>query len=116
MLDIKTETETCGIEDLQEPDSPIEQSSSGGTSNGNGLVCVVCGDQATGRHYGSPSCNGCKGFFRRTIRRNYTYTCRFNGNCKIDRHNRAVCRACRYMRCINFGMKVDGKIFKIFKA
>jgi hypothetical protein len=107
MLDIKTETETCGIEDLQEPDSPIEQSSSGGTSNGNGLVCAVCGDQATGRHYGSPSCNGCKGFFRRTIRRNYTYTCRFNGNCKIDRHNRAVCRACRYMRCINFGMKVD---------
>jgi hypothetical protein len=104
MLDVKSEVESNGNDDLQEADSPPEQSS--GTSS-NGLICVVCGDQATGRHYGSPSCNGCKGFFRRTIRRNYTYTCRFNGTCKIDKHNRAVCRACRYMRCINFGMKVD---------
>ncbi|KHN77779.1 Nuclear hormone receptor family member nhr-35 [Toxocara canis] len=75
--------------------------------NGGELLCVVCGDQATGKHYGTIACNGCKGFFRRTIRRSYKYTCRFNGNCTIDKHNRAVCRACRYMRCINAGMKVD---------
>ncbi|CAD5233879.1 unnamed protein product [Bursaphelenchus xylophilus] len=77
-----------------------------GTSSGN-LVCLVCGDTATGRHYGSVACNGCKGFFRRTIRRNYKYSCRFSGNCQIDKHNRAVCRACRYARCIRYGMKVD---------
>ncbi|KAI1722930.1 ligand-binding domain of nuclear hormone receptor domain-containing protein [Ditylenchus destructor] len=71
------------------------------------LTCLVCGDVATGRHYGSVACNGCKGFFRRTIRRGYKYSCRFNGNCQIDKHNRAVCRACRYARCIHFGMKVD---------
>uniref|UniRef100_A0A914C5D3 Uncharacterized protein n=1 Tax=Acrobeloides nanus TaxID=290746 RepID=A0A914C5D3_9BILA len=71
------------------------------------LSCVVCGDIATGRHYGTVACNGCKGFFRRTIRRSYKYACRFNGICKIDKHNRAVCRACRYNRCIKFGMKVD---------
>uniref|UniRef100_A0A915BGI0 Nuclear hormone receptor family member nhr-35 n=1 Tax=Parascaris univalens TaxID=6257 RepID=A0A915BGI0_PARUN len=76
-------------------------------ADGNELLCVVCGDQATGKHYGTIACNGCKGFFRRTIRRSYKYTCRFNGNCNIDKHNRAVCRACRYMRCINAGMKVD---------
>ncbi|KAH7710998.1 Protein NHR-35 b [Aphelenchoides avenae] len=74
---------------------------------GGGLVCSICGDRATGRHYGSIACNGCKGFFRRTIRRAYKYTCRFNGSCQIDKHNRAVCRACRYMRCIKNGMKVD---------
>ncbi|VDN03434.1 unnamed protein product [Thelazia callipaeda] len=75
--------------------------------NTNHLLCVVCGDQATGRHYGTIACNGCKGFFRRTIRRSYKYVCRFNGTCNIDKHNRAVCRACRYTRCINTGMKVD---------
>ncbi|VDK78347.1 unnamed protein product [Litomosoides sigmodontis] len=75
--------------------------------NGNDLLCTVCGDQATGRHYGTIACNGCKGFFRRTIRRGYRYTCRFSGNCNIDKHNRAVCRSCRYVRCINAGMKID---------
>jgi hypothetical protein len=49
------------------------------------LTCTVCGDVATGRHYGSVACNGCKGFFRRTIRRNYKYTCRFSSNCLIDK-------------------------------
>ncbi|VDM23260.1 unnamed protein product [Wuchereria bancrofti] len=81
--------------------------------NGNDLLCTVCGDQATGRHYGTIACNGCKGFFRRTIRRGYRYTCRFNSNCNIDKHNRAVCRSCRYMRCINAGMKIDGKRIKV---
>ncbi|KAI6209772.1 hypothetical protein M3Y96_00256100 [Aphelenchoides besseyi] len=65
------------------------------------MACLVCGDVATGRHYGT------LGFFRRTIRRAYKYNCRFDGNCNIDKHNRAVCRACRFSRCIRFGMKVD---------
>ncbi|KAK6112094.1 Zinc finger C4 type (two domains) family protein [Brugia pahangi] len=76
-------------------------------NSNNDLLCTVCGDQATGRHYGTIACNGCKGFFRRTIRRGYRYTCRFSSNCNIDKHNRAVCRSCRYMRCINAGMKID---------
>ena len=32
-------------------------------------VCVVCGDKASGVHYKVMTCEGCKGFWRRTIQR-----------------------------------------------
>lgn len=50
-----------------------------GTSNGACMVqnlCAICGDRATGKHYGASSCDGCKGFFRRSVRKNHTYSCR----------------------------------------
>jgi len=40
-------------------------------------VCAICGDRATGKHYGASSCDGCKGFFRRSVRKNHQYTCRY---------------------------------------
>ncbi len=48
----------------------------GVNSNSNGNVCAICGDRATGKHYGAASCDGCKGFFRRSVRKNHTYSCR----------------------------------------
>lgn len=39
--------------------------------------CAICGDRATGKHYGAASCDGCKGFFRRSVRKNHIYTCRY---------------------------------------
>ncbi|KAL7827841.1 hypothetical protein AOLI_G00309930 [Acnodon oligacanthus] len=69
--------------------------------------CVVCGDKASGRHYGAVSCEGCKGFFKRSIRKNLVYTCRGTGECVINKHHRNRCQYCRLQRCMALGMKQD---------
>ncbi|XP_054632673.1 nuclear receptor subfamily 2 group C member 1 isoform X1 [Dunckerocampus dactyliophorus] len=69
--------------------------------------CVVCGDKASGRHYGAVSCEGCKGFFKRSIRKNLVYTCRGSGECAINKIHRNRCQYCRLQRCIALGMKQD---------
>uniref|UniRef100_A0A3Q3QKS2 Nuclear receptor subfamily 2, group C, member 1 n=1 Tax=Monopterus albus TaxID=43700 RepID=A0A3Q3QKS2_MONAL len=69
--------------------------------------CVVCGDKASGRHYGAVSCEGCKGFFKRSIRKNLVYTCRGSGECAINKLHRNRCQYCRLQRCIALGMKQD---------
>uniref|UniRef100_A0A8C7H9I4 Nuclear receptor subfamily 2, group C, member 1 n=1 Tax=Oncorhynchus kisutch TaxID=8019 RepID=A0A8C7H9I4_ONCKI len=69
--------------------------------------CVVCGDRASGRHYGAVSCEGCKGFFKRSIRKNLVYTCRGSGECVINKHHRNRCQYCRLQRCMFLGMKQD---------
>lgn len=53
-------------------------------------ICRVCGDGPARMHYGVPTCFGCKGFFRRTLKRTKEYTCRYSGNCVVDR-----CKSCR---------------------
>ena len=55
--------------------------SNGHNATGNAVTvatwCAICGDRATGKHYGAASCDGCKGFFRRSVRKNHVYNCRF---------------------------------------
>uniref|UniRef100_A0A8C5PYM1 Nuclear receptor subfamily 2 group C member 1 n=1 Tax=Leptobrachium leishanense TaxID=445787 RepID=A0A8C5PYM1_9ANUR len=70
-------------------------------------LCVVCGDKASGRHYGAVTCEGCKGFFKRSIRKNLVYTCRGVKDCVINKHYRNRCQYCRLQRCIALGMKQD---------
>ncbi|KAH7725275.1 NHR-2 protein [Aphelenchoides avenae] len=69
--------------------------------------CSVCGDKASGFHYGVLSCEGCKGFFRRSVQANQTYQCPKNGKCVIERHSRNRCQSCRYERCLSVGMRRD---------
>uniref|UniRef100_F1L2D7 Nuclear hormone receptor family member nhr-14 n=1 Tax=Ascaris suum TaxID=6253 RepID=F1L2D7_ASCSU len=69
--------------------------------------CVVCGDKAIGKHYGAVACNGCKGFFRRSVWQNLQYTCRFNQQCNIDKDHRNACRYCRFQKCLADGMKPE---------
>ncbi|NXI44115.1 RXRAA protein, partial [Galbula dea] len=58
-----------------------------------------------GKHYGVYSCEGCKGFFKRTIRKDLTYTCRDNKDCVVDKRQRNRCQYCRYQKCLATGMK-----------
>ncbi len=44
--------------------------------SGSKHLCAICGDRASGKHYGVYSCEGCKGFFKRTVRKELTYACR----------------------------------------
>ncbi|CAI4232430.1 unnamed protein product [Auanema sp. JU1783] len=67
-------------------------------------VCLVCQDVSTGYHYGVPSCNGCKTFFRRTIMKNQTFQCQYNGKCPVDKSIRCACRHCRFEKCLSVGM------------
>lgn len=72
--------------------------------------CAICGDRATGKHYGAASCDGCKGFFRRSVRKNHQYTCRFSRNCVVDKDKRNQCRYCRLRKCFKAGMKKEGEL------
>ncbi|XP_063071487.1 vitamin D3 receptor B [Engraulis encrasicolus] len=67
-------------------------------------ICGVCGDKATGFHFNAMTCEGCKGFFRRSMKRKATFTCPFNGSCNITKDNRRHCQACRLKRCVEIGM------------
>ncbi|KAF4013313.1 hypothetical protein G4228_004769 [Cervus hanglu yarkandensis] len=67
------------------------------------MECRVCGDKASGFHYGVHACEGCKGFFRRTIRMKLEYE-KCERICKIQKKNRNKCQYCRFQKCLALGM------------
>nr|KAF6276752.1 retinoid X receptor beta [Myotis myotis] len=90
-----------GVRGLHCPPPP------GGPGAGKRL-CAICGDRSSGKHYGVYSCEGCKGFFKRTIRKDLTYSCRDNKDCTVDKRQRNRCQYCRYQKCLATGMKREG--------
>ncbi|XP_067002366.1 photoreceptor-specific nuclear receptor isoform X8 [Anabrus simplex] len=73
-----------------------------------GLTCVVCGDTSSGKHYGILACNGCSGFFKRSVRRKLIYRCQAGtGRCIVDKAHRNQCQACRLKKCLQMGMNKD---------
>ncbi|KAM3928278.1 hepatocyte nuclear factor 4-gamma isoform 2-T2 [Leptodactylus fuscus] len=87
--------------------SPGESVIMNGIDNGLNSLCAICGDRATGKHYGASSCDGCKGFFRRSIRKSHVYSCRFSRQCVVDKDKRNQCRYCRLKKCFRAGMKKE---------
>lgn len=91
-----TETGSCvvGPETIEEEDQP--------------MICMICEDKATGLHYGIITCEGCKGFFKRTVQNRRVYTCVADGNCEITKAQRNRCQYCRFKKCIEQGMVLQG--------
>ncbi|PKU39891.1 hypothetical protein llap_9809 [Limosa lapponica baueri] len=75
------------------------------------IPCKICGDKSSGIHYGVITCEGCKGFFRRSQQNNASYSCPRQRNCLIDRTNRNRCQHCRLQKCLALGMSRDAVKF-----
>ncbi|EEB14839.1 Orphan nuclear receptor NR2E1, putative [Pediculus humanus corporis] len=73
------------------------------------IPCKVCQDHSSGKHYGIFACDGCAGFFKRSIRRSRQYLCKAKseGSCTVDKTHRNQCRACRLKKCVEAGMNKD---------
>ncbi|XP_035307705.1 retinoic acid receptor beta isoform X3 [Cricetulus griseus] len=69
--------------------------------------CFVCQDKSSGYHYGVSACEGCKGFFRRSIQKNMIYTCHRDKNCVINKVTRNRCQYCRLQKCFEVGMSKE---------
>ncbi|EDL85503.1 rCG51776 [Rattus norvegicus] len=68
---------------------------------------MVCGDKASGYHYNALTCEGCKGFFRRSITKNAVYSCKNGGHCEMDMYMRRKCPECRLKKCKAVGMLAE---------
>ena len=71
-------------------------------------LCRICHDKATGIHYGVSTCEGCKGFYKRSVLRKRVYKCCHNNKCEITVENRKNCKSCRYSKCLRMGMCLEG--------
>ncbi|NXG72529.1 NR1I3 protein, partial [Baryphthengus martii] len=81
----------------------------GGEEDPEEKVCAVCGDRATGYHFHVMTCEGCKGFFRRSVIKGVRFTCPFARRCPITKAKRRQCQACRLQKCLDVGMRKDSE-------
>lgn len=70
--------------------------------------CPICGDKISGFHYGIFSCESCKGFFKRTVQNRKNYVCLRGAQCPVTVATRKKCPACRFDKCLQCGMKLEG--------
>lgn len=94
---------------IQSPKTPTTPSSTRSSPGREGLqkeslLCAVCGDNAACQHYGVRTCEGCKGFFKRTVQKGAKYVCLADKNCPVDKRRRNRCQFCRFQKCLAVGM------------
>uniref|UniRef100_A0A7E4V214 Nuclear receptor domain-containing protein n=1 Tax=Panagrellus redivivus TaxID=6233 RepID=A0A7E4V214_PANRE len=77
-------------------------------SESDHLLCAICGDKSSGLHYGSFTCEGCKGFFKRTVQNKRVYMCvSGNAKCPMTKELRNRCQYCRFQKCLQQGLVVQ---------
>ncbi|CAL8074747.1 unnamed protein product [Calicophoron daubneyi] len=72
--------------------------------------CPICGDRISGYHYGIFCCESCKGFFKRTVQNAKRYACHHpnaSSLCEINVASRKKCPACRFIKCVDKGMRIE---------
>ncbi|VDM79828.1 unnamed protein product [Strongylus vulgaris] len=69
--------------------------------------CAICGDPATGIHFGADSCAACSAFFRRTVTINRKFECIGDSstNCS-NLKGSSSCKKCRFEKCVSVGMDI----------
>ncbi|XP_041436755.1 progesterone receptor L homeolog isoform X1 [Xenopus laevis] len=77
-------------------------------------ICLICGDEASGCHYGVLTCGSCKVFFKRAIEGQHNYLCAGRNDCIVDKIRRKNCPSCRLRKCCQAGMVLGGRKFKKF--
>ncbi|XP_070605762.1 progesterone receptor [Erythrolamprus reginae] len=77
-------------------------------------ICLICGDEASGCHYGVLTCGSCKVFFKRAMEGQHNYLCAGRNDCIVDKIRRKNCPACRLRKCCQAGMILGGRKFKKF--
>ncbi|KAJ8004982.1 hypothetical protein DPEC_G00141920 [Dallia pectoralis] len=109
--------------EYKEPDSPDHITTDEAVKSGGSvprktpltqievIPCKICGDKSSGVHYGVITCEGCKGFFRRSQLPSVSYSCSRQSNCPIDRASRNRCQSCRLQKCVAQGMSRDAVKF-----
>ena len=92
----------------QDGGPPSKKANKGPVPRPQEELCLVCGDRASGYHYNALACEGCKGFFRRSITKKISsYACKYGGHCEIDMYMRRKCQACRLSKCYVVGMRAE---------
>ncbi|XP_020789565.1 peroxisome proliferator-activated receptor gamma isoform X1 [Boleophthalmus pectinirostris] len=99
---IKLEPESPPLH-IDSPVFKLQDDTATTTTTALNIECRVCGDRASGFHYGVHACEGCKGFFRRTIRLKLVYD-HCDLHCRIHKKSRNKCQYCRFQKCLNVGM------------
>uniref|UniRef100_A0A672FFT8 Progesterone receptor n=1 Tax=Salarias fasciatus TaxID=181472 RepID=A0A672FFT8_SALFA len=79
-------------------------------------LCVICGDEASGCHYGVLTCGSCKVFFKRAVEGHHSYLCAGRNDCIVDKIRRKNCPACRLRKCYQAGMMLGGRKLKRYGA
>lgn len=96
------------------PDSEASQSPQYGFDSLPQKICLICGDEASGCHYGVLTCGSCKVFFKRAMEGQHNYLCAGRNDCIVDKIRRKNCPACRLRKCCQAGMVLGGRKFKKF--
>ncbi|XP_041930013.1 progesterone receptor-like isoform X1 [Alosa sapidissima] len=79
-------------------------------------ACQICGDVASGCHYGALTCGSCKVFFKRAAEGKQNFLCASRNDCTIDKLRRKNCPSCRLKRCFESGMTLRSRKLKVIDS